>query len=262
MMAQAAGGSVAPTSRRTGSTRMSDGSMARGCARLAALFALVAIVPGCGRGDDAAAPAGPPPAIIGPENIAVAAETTLTAGPPLSGSLEPELAATCAPRWAARCSRFGPTRDSRSSAVSCSSGSTTPRSATPTCRRAPRCEAPRRRCSWRGATPSARSGSTGRGRRRARRRGRAGQRHQRRGPAGRRAGPARDGREAAGRRPSCARRSQGVVANVTVSEGDVVQTGEPLLGDRRRTLQHAAGGVGAGRAASPPSSRARRSSSR
>ena len=35
-----------------------------------------------------------PPAIIGPENLVVAAETTLTAGPTLSGSLEPEVAAT------------------------------------------------------------------------------------------------------------------------------------------------------------------------
>ena len=36
----------------------------------------------------------PPPAVIGPENLAVAVDTVLTAGPLLSGTLEPELAAT------------------------------------------------------------------------------------------------------------------------------------------------------------------------
>ena len=48
----------------------------------------------CGRG--AGEPAAQPraPAVIGPENIAVAHDTTLTTGPTLSGTLEPELAAT------------------------------------------------------------------------------------------------------------------------------------------------------------------------
>jgi membrane fusion protein, multidrug efflux system len=36
----------------------------------------------------------PPPAVIGPENLAIAVDTVLTAGPLLSGTLEPELAAT------------------------------------------------------------------------------------------------------------------------------------------------------------------------
>ena len=36
----------------------------------------------------------PPPAVIGPENLAVAEDTVLTTGPLLSGTLEPELAAT------------------------------------------------------------------------------------------------------------------------------------------------------------------------
>ena len=48
---------------------------------------------GCKRADDPAAK-GPPPAVIGPENLAVAVDTVLTAGPLLSGTLEPELAAT------------------------------------------------------------------------------------------------------------------------------------------------------------------------
>ena len=45
-----------------------------------------------GEGEPAADPAAP--AIIGQENIAVARDTTLTTGPTLSGTLEPELAAT------------------------------------------------------------------------------------------------------------------------------------------------------------------------
>lgn len=59
-------------------------------------LSLSGVVPmaGCGTRERQAETQGPPPAIIGPENLAVAAETTLTAGPTLSGSLEPELAAT------------------------------------------------------------------------------------------------------------------------------------------------------------------------
>jgi RND family efflux transporter MFP subunit len=49
---------------------------------------------GCKRADDDAAGKAPPPAVVGPENIAVAVDTVLTAGPLLSGTLEPELAAT------------------------------------------------------------------------------------------------------------------------------------------------------------------------
>ncbi|MEO6057181.1 MAG: efflux RND transporter periplasmic adaptor subunit [Gemmatimonadales bacterium] len=48
----------------------------------------------CGRGEGETAPQSPPPAVIGPENIAVAVDTVLTAGPTLTGTLEPELAAT------------------------------------------------------------------------------------------------------------------------------------------------------------------------
>jgi membrane fusion protein (multidrug efflux system) len=49
---------------------------------------------GCKRADDDAAGKAPLPAVIGPENLAVAVDTVLTAGPLLSGTLEPELAAT------------------------------------------------------------------------------------------------------------------------------------------------------------------------
>jgi RND family efflux transporter MFP subunit len=49
---------------------------------------------GCKRADDDAAGKAPPPAVVGPENLAVAVDTVLTAGPLLSGTLEPELAAT------------------------------------------------------------------------------------------------------------------------------------------------------------------------
>ncbi|MEP7177217.1 MAG: efflux RND transporter periplasmic adaptor subunit, partial [Gemmatimonadales bacterium] len=48
----------------------------------------------CGRGEGETAAQSPPPAVIGPENIAVAIDTVLTAGPTLTGTLEPELAAT------------------------------------------------------------------------------------------------------------------------------------------------------------------------
>lgn len=48
----------------------------------------------CGGGEEEETGQAPPPAVIGPENLAVALDTVLTAGPLLSGTLEPELAAT------------------------------------------------------------------------------------------------------------------------------------------------------------------------
>lgn len=54
----------------------------------------LSVLAGCGERAREPEAKGPPPAIIGPENLAVAVDTTLTAGPTLSGSLEPELAAT------------------------------------------------------------------------------------------------------------------------------------------------------------------------
>lgn len=48
----------------------------------------------CGGGQAEETGGAPPPAVIGPENLAVALDTVLTAGPLLSGTLEPELAAT------------------------------------------------------------------------------------------------------------------------------------------------------------------------
>lgn len=66
----------------------------RGPAWVALSLCGAMLTAGCGTREQQAETKGPPPAIIGPENLAVAAETTLTAGPTLSGSLEPELAAT------------------------------------------------------------------------------------------------------------------------------------------------------------------------
>jgi RND family efflux transporter MFP subunit len=66
----------------------------RGTGRTTMALALLVLAAACNKGAGETAHQGPPPAIIGPENLAVAAETTLTAGPTLSGSLEPELAAT------------------------------------------------------------------------------------------------------------------------------------------------------------------------
>lgn len=61
----------------------------------ALLAALVLIAgTGCGSGEGESVAKAPPPAVIGPENISVAVDTVLTAGPTLSGTLEPELAAT------------------------------------------------------------------------------------------------------------------------------------------------------------------------
>ncbi|MBA3497152.1 MAG: efflux RND transporter periplasmic adaptor subunit [Gemmatimonadales bacterium] len=61
-----------------------------------ALLAALLLLPltGCNSDEADTAGAAPPPAVIGPENIAVAIDTVLTAGPTLSGTLEPELAAT------------------------------------------------------------------------------------------------------------------------------------------------------------------------
>jgi membrane fusion protein, multidrug efflux system len=56
--------------------------------------ALLAPALACSRGEGEPAAEPPAPAVIGPENIAVAHDTTLTTGPTLSGTLEPELAAT------------------------------------------------------------------------------------------------------------------------------------------------------------------------
>jgi RND family efflux transporter MFP subunit len=65
---------------------------------LRSLFAAIATVllagVACHRSEGETVAKAPPPAVIGPENLAVAVDTTLTAGPLLSGSLEPELAAT------------------------------------------------------------------------------------------------------------------------------------------------------------------------
>jgi membrane fusion protein (multidrug efflux system) len=57
-------------------------------------IAFVAPLAGCDEGQGETQAKSPPPAVIGPENLAVAIDTVLTAGPTLSGTLEPELAAT------------------------------------------------------------------------------------------------------------------------------------------------------------------------
>jgi RND family efflux transporter MFP subunit len=49
---------------------------------------------GCDKGVGETKDATPPPAVIGPENMAIAIDTVLSTGPLLSGTLEPELAAT------------------------------------------------------------------------------------------------------------------------------------------------------------------------
>jgi RND family efflux transporter MFP subunit len=58
------------------------------------VLGVLVVAAGCGKGESEQAAATPPPAIIGPENMAVAIDTTLTTGPLLSGTLEPELAAS------------------------------------------------------------------------------------------------------------------------------------------------------------------------
>lgn len=55
---------------------------------------VLVVAAGCGKGESEPAAVTPPPAVIGPENLAVAIDTTLTTGPLLSGTLEPELAAS------------------------------------------------------------------------------------------------------------------------------------------------------------------------
>jgi RND family efflux transporter MFP subunit len=71
------------------SARRSGGAVGRRFLVAALLLAMA-----CGGGDDEETGQAPPPAVIGPENLAVALDTVLTAGPLLSGTLEPELAAT------------------------------------------------------------------------------------------------------------------------------------------------------------------------
>jgi RND family efflux transporter MFP subunit len=71
------------------SAKWSGGAAGR---RLMALATLLAAA--CGGGDAEETGQAPPPAVIGPENLAVALDTVLTVGPLLSGTLEPELAAT------------------------------------------------------------------------------------------------------------------------------------------------------------------------
>lgn len=72
-------------------------------ARALAGAALLAVAGGvlgaCGRGDDGgaraeAASAGPPPVVVGPENVAVVQRDTIRVGPAISGSLSPEREAT------------------------------------------------------------------------------------------------------------------------------------------------------------------------
>ena len=63
-------------------------------AAAALLSAVLLAAAACNRSEGETTVEAPPPAVVGPENIAVAADTTLTSGPALSGTLEPELAAT------------------------------------------------------------------------------------------------------------------------------------------------------------------------
>jgi RND family efflux transporter MFP subunit len=78
------------------STRIEDmmGSIIRAAARLLLMTATVASMAACRGSESEEVGQAPPPAVIGPENLAVAIDTVLTAGPLLSGTLEPELAAT------------------------------------------------------------------------------------------------------------------------------------------------------------------------
>ena len=77
----------------SGERRRPRAAAGRGTALLVALGVLTPAL-ACNRGEGKAAAEPPAPAVIGPENIAVANDTTLTTGPTLSGTLEPELAAT------------------------------------------------------------------------------------------------------------------------------------------------------------------------
>jgi RND family efflux transporter MFP subunit len=67
----------------------------RAARALATALVGVALVAGCRKAAAPGAETGtaPAPVVVGPENIAVAADTTLSTGPTLSGSLAPELAA-------------------------------------------------------------------------------------------------------------------------------------------------------------------------
>jgi RND family efflux transporter MFP subunit len=65
----------------------------RGWNRALLVAAAIVAVSACNRGEGETRTE-TPPAVIGPENLAVALDTVLTAGPTLSGTLEPELAAT------------------------------------------------------------------------------------------------------------------------------------------------------------------------
>jgi membrane fusion protein, multidrug efflux system len=77
----------------SGDRRLPLPAARRGTALLVAVGVLTPAL-ACNRGEGKPAAGPPAPAVIGPENIAVANDTTLTAGPTLSGTLEPELAAT------------------------------------------------------------------------------------------------------------------------------------------------------------------------
>jgi len=66
--------------------------LTRAASALVAIALLAAAA--CNQSAGESTAAAPPPAVVGPENIAVAEDTTLTSGPALSGTLEPELAAT------------------------------------------------------------------------------------------------------------------------------------------------------------------------
>jgi membrane fusion protein, multidrug efflux system len=77
----------------SGDRRLPLPAARRGTALLVAVGVLTPAL-ACNRGEGKPAAEPPAPAVIGPENIAVANDTTLTTGPTLSGTLEPELAAT------------------------------------------------------------------------------------------------------------------------------------------------------------------------
>lgn len=60
----------------------------------AAVLAAAVAVAGCRDGTADTTDVAPPPAVLGPENIAIADSATLTSGPVISGTIAPELAAT------------------------------------------------------------------------------------------------------------------------------------------------------------------------
>jgi membrane fusion protein, multidrug efflux system len=77
----------------SGDRRLPLPAARRGTALLVAVGVLTPAL-ACNRGEGKPAAEPPAPAVICPDNIAVANDTTLTTGPTLSGTLEPELAAT------------------------------------------------------------------------------------------------------------------------------------------------------------------------